>query len=84
MGSSTRRLGRYPARKSEAMELSTIQEHYLLHHGALGHSPKTVSHYRDTFKSFDLFLAERRPSDPLGPLESARLRDGFERGIVRR
>ena len=38
------------------MELAAIQEQYLLHHGALGHSPKTIRHYRDTFRSFGLFL----------------------------
>lgn len=59
MTPSQRRLGRSPARKVEAMQLATIQEHYLLHHGALGHSPKTISHYRDTFKSFGVFLEEK-------------------------
>ncbi len=56
MRGSSRRLGRSPVRTSNAMLLSTIQEQYLLHNGALGHSPKTISHYRDTFRSFALFL----------------------------
>ncbi len=38
------------------MQLSMLQEQYLLHHGALGHSPKTISHYRDTFRVFAVFL----------------------------
>lgn len=59
MTTSKRRLGRSPERRSEAMQLSVIQEQYLLHHGAMGHSPKTISHYRDTFRSFDLFLAAK-------------------------
>lgn len=59
MTPSTRRLGRSPERRSERMQLSVIQEQYLLHHGALGHSPKTISHYQDTFRSFDLFLKEK-------------------------
>ena len=41
------------------MQLATIQEQYVLHHGALGHSPKTVNHYEDTFKVFDRFLSEK-------------------------
>ncbi len=38
------------------MQLSVLQEQYILHHGAMGHSPKTTSHYRDTFRVFDVFL----------------------------
>lgn len=41
------------------MQLAFIQAQYQLHHGALGHSPKTISHYRDTFRCFDLFLTEK-------------------------
>ena len=41
------------------MQLAVVQEQYLLHHGSLGHSPKTVSHYQDTFRSFDLNLVEK-------------------------
>ncbi len=41
------------------MPLTSLQAEYLLHHGAMGHSPKTISHYRDTFRSFDLFLEHK-------------------------
>jgi integrase/recombinase XerC len=40
------------------MQLSVIQQQYLLHHGAMGHSPKTISHYHDTFRFFDRFIEE--------------------------
>jgi integrase/recombinase XerC len=53
---SNRRLGRSPQRRSNQMQLSMLQEQYLLHHGALGHSVKTISHYRDTFRVFTAFL----------------------------
>jgi site-specific recombinase XerD len=38
------------------MQLSVLQEQYLLRHGALGHSPKTISHYQDTFLLLDRFI----------------------------
>jgi hypothetical protein len=43
MPGSVRQQGRSPARKSDAMQLSVVQEQYLLRHGGLGHLPKTVS-----------------------------------------
>lgn len=58
MTASKRRLGRSPAKRSEAVQLSALQEQYLLHHGAMGHSPKTISHYQDTFRLLERFLEE--------------------------
>ena len=58
MTGSKRRLGHSPVKRSQAMQLGLIQEQYLLDHGARGHSPKTISHYRDSFRSFELFLME--------------------------
>jgi site-specific recombinase XerD len=55
---SKRRLGRSPVRRSEAMQFAVVQEQYVIHHGAMGHSPKTISHYRDTFRLLDRFLAD--------------------------
>ncbi len=66
MESSKRRLGRSPAKRSNAVQLSILQAQYQLHHGALGHSPKTISHYRDTFRSFDLFLLEKSHAPTTG------------------
>jgi integrase/recombinase XerC len=58
MTSSTRRLGRSPQRRSSQIQLPVVQHQYLLHHGAMGHSVKTMSHYRDTFRLFDRFIEE--------------------------
>lgn len=58
MTPSRRRLGRSPAKRVEAMQLSVLQEQYLHHHGALGHSPKTISHYQDTFRLLERFVEE--------------------------
>jgi hypothetical protein len=35
-------------------------DHYLSHHRALGHSPRTVDHYQDTLKDLHRFLADQR------------------------
>jgi site-specific recombinase XerD len=40
------------------MHLSILQQQYLLHHGALGHSPKTINHYQDTFRLLDRFMTD--------------------------
>lgn len=59
MATSNRRLGRSPARRSRPVEdLASLEARYLAHHRALGHSPKTVSHYQDTFLVFERFLTE--------------------------
>jgi integrase/recombinase XerC len=58
MTPSKRRLGRSPARRTEAMQLAVLQQQYLLHHGAMGHSPKTISHYQDTFRLLDRFVED--------------------------
>ena len=58
MRDSRRRLGHSPVKRSEAMHLAAVQGQYLLHHGALGHSEKTISHYRDTFRLLERFTAE--------------------------
>ena len=58
MRDSRRRLGRSPAKRVAAMQLSVLQEQYLHRHGALGHSPKTISHYRDTFRLLERFIEE--------------------------
>ena len=60
MAASERRLGRSPARRSRSVEdfaLAAAEERYLARHRALEHSPKTVSHYQDTFRAFARFLA---------------------------
>lgn len=56
MPASPRRLGRSSAKRQDAMQLAVLQHQYELHHGALGHSAKTISHYHDTFRLLDRFL----------------------------
>lgn len=59
MASSTRRLGRSPDPRGQAVyQLDALERQYLDHHRALGHSSKTISHYQDSFASFRRFLAE--------------------------
>ena len=41
------------------MQLAGVQDLYLLHHGAMGHSPKTISHYQDSFRLFARFVEEK-------------------------
>lgn len=65
MKSYKRPLGHSPARRSTRMELHELEERYLAHHRALGHSEKTVIHYRNTFLCFDRFLADVPQADEL-------------------
>lgn len=71
MGGSKRRLGHSPSHKAQAMQLANLQQEYLLYHGALGHSVKTISHYRDTFQLFDRFLESRGHATATSSLTTA-------------
>ena len=65
MTSYKRPLGHSPVRRSSRMALSELEEQYLAHHRALGHSEKTVTHYRNSFAAFDRFLAAQPQTDAL-------------------
>lgn len=74
MTASTRRLGRSPVKRSESM-LAVIQEQYLLYHGAMGHSEKTISHYQDTFRLLERFVEETGKTATTGLLTTAVLNE---------
>ena len=71
MATSKRRLGRSPSLEALMTPLATLEDEYILHHGALGHSPKTVSHYKDTFRSFRLFLEAKGHEETTEALTTA-------------
>ncbi len=77
MPSSPHRLTRTVRRKpvESAPPLDALFAQYLAHHTAYGRSPKTVSHYQDTFKLFTRFLIERDISLDHRALSAAILRE---------
>lgn len=59
MTSSMHRLKSTPSRRSVDMEdLASLEALYLTHHTSMGHSSKTVDHYRNSFLVFHRFLKE--------------------------
>ncbi len=77
MPSSAHRLTRTVRRKpvDAAPPLDDLFTQYLAHHIAYGRSPKTISHYQDTFKLFSRFLLERAVTPSGHVLTAATFRD---------
>jgi site-specific recombinase XerD len=71
MTTSRRRLGRSPDKRKPAMQLAMVQELYLLHHSARGHSPKTIRHYQDTFRLLERFIKETNKVSTISLLTSS-------------
>ena len=57
-----------------AISLVDLTAQYLDHHRAYGRSPNTIRHYQDSFRLFDLFLAERELAADARALSTATLR----------
>ena len=68
---STRRLGRTSPRKQNMKALTTLEQHYLDHHRALGSSRKTINHYENTFITLHRFLSETGRAEDHSALTTA-------------
>jgi site-specific recombinase XerD len=56
-----------------ARPLSDVEERYLDYHRALGHSPKTIHHYQDTFRLLHKWLDDTNRTSDTGSLTTASL-----------